>query len=385
MFVFFHGGRFTIPGPNSPFYNGKNFANNEDVVVVTVNYRLGIFGFSGAPGIEQNVGLRDQRFAVEWLRTNVAGFGGDPNRIIIFGQSAGGATVDYWAYAYRDDPIVAGIISHSGTALSFIPNSVEYSRSIYNNVSSTLGCENGIDSLSCLRGKSVTEILAASRNVPALLTEALAQVTFHPTVDNMTVFADYAALGLAGAFAKIPYVAGAGDYEAGWYRISAFNANITLSLKQWQLFNQRAFTCPTKYANEFRFKQGVPTWRYRYMGHFDNLRLYDSWGEYPDSGAYHGVDMSELFGTAQDVTGEASTQEQGEVSKYMQRAWAAFGRDPEKGLEKLGWPGYNTDGETLVALAFGEGSVYKFLDPARYGEPCPPAQCNDPRPGRGAF
>lgn len=95
--------------------------------------------------------------------------------------------------------------------------------------------------------------------------------------------------------------------------------------------------------------------------------------------------MSELFGTAQDVTGEASTQEQGEVSKYMQRAWAAFGRDPEKGLEKLGWPGYNIDEETLVALAFGEGSVYKFLDPARYDEPCPPAQSNDPRPGRGAF
>lgn len=324
MFVFFHGGRFTIPGPNSPFYNGKNFANNEDVVVVTVNYRLGIFGFSGAPGIEQNVGLRDQRFAVEWLRTNVAGFGGDPNRIIIFGQSAGGAAVDYWAYAYRDDPIVAGIISHSGTALSFIPNRVEYSRSIYNNVSSTLGCGNGIDSLSCLRGKSVTEILAASRNVPELPTEALAQATFHPTVDNMTVFADYAALGLAGAFAKIPYVAGAGDYEAGWYRISAFNANITLSLKQWQLFNQRAFTCSTKYANEFRFKQGVPTWRHRYMGDFDDLRLYDSWGEYPDSGSYHGVDMSELFGTAQDVTGEASAQEQGEVSKYMQRSLGCF-------------------------------------------------------------
>lgn len=183
-----------------------------------------------------------------------------------------------------------------------------------------------------LRGKSVTEILAASRNVPALPTEALAQATFHPTVDNMAVFADYAALGLAGALPKIPYVAGAGDYEAGWYRISAFNANITLSLKQWQLFNQRAFTCPTKYANEFLFKQGVPTWRYRYMGDFDNLRLYDSWGEYPDSGAYHGVDMSELFGTAQDVTGEASTQEQGEVSKYMQRAWAAFGKIRRRAL-----------------------------------------------------
>lgn len=206
-------------------------------MVVTINYRLGIFGFSGAPEIEQNTGLRDQRSAVEWLRDNVAGFGGDPSRIIIFGQSAGGAAVDYWPYAYQKDPIVAGIISHSGTALSFIPNTVEYSRSIYNNVSATVGCGNGTNSLSCLRSKNVTEILAAARNVPALPTQALAQATFHPTVDNITVFSDYASLGNAGAFARIPYLAGNDNYEAGFYRISAFNANITLSPDKWDLFN----------------------------------------------------------------------------------------------------------------------------------------------------
>ena len=147
VFAFFHGGRFTIPGPHSPFYNGQYLADNEDVVVVTINYRLGIFGFSGAPGIEQNAGLRDQRSAIEWLRDNVAGFGGDPSRIIIFGQSAGGASVDYWAYSYEKEPVVAGIISHSGTALSFIPNTPEYSRSIYNNVTSTLGCNNTTDTV----------------------------------------------------------------------------------------------------------------------------------------------------------------------------------------------------------------------------------------------
>ena len=125
-------------------------------------------------------------------------FGDDPRRIIIFGQSAGGSAVDYWSYAYQKDPVVAGIISQSGTALSFIPNTIEYSRSIYNNVTNIVGCGNITDSLSCLRSKNVTEILPAARNVPALPTQALAQATFHPTVNNITVFADYAALGSTG-------------------------------------------------------------------------------------------------------------------------------------------------------------------------------------------
>lgn len=201
----------------------------------------------------------------------------------------------------------------------------------------------------------------------------------------MTVFADYVTLSAAGSFAKIPYLAGAGDYEAGWYRISAFNANVSLSPERWELFNQRAFTCPTKYANDFRVAHGVPTWRYRYMADFDNLRLYNSWGEYSNSGSYHGADMSELFGTAKDVTGQPSSAMQENVSRYMQRAWAAFGRNPEKGLEEFGWPRYDPNGETLVALAFDQTSVCKVLQPSIYDEPCPSVERHDPKPGRGAF
>jgi carboxylesterase type B len=377
--------KLTIRRPHSPFYSGQYLADNEDVVVVTVNYRLGIFGFSGAPGIEQNTGLRDQRSAVEWVKDNILGFGGDPDRIIIFGQSAGGAAVDYWAYAYQHDPIVAGMISHSGTALSYTPNTPEYSQSIYHNVSTTLGCTKDQNTLSCLRRKNVTDILSAARDVPALPTQALAQATFHPTADNITVFADYAALGAAGSFAKIPYLAGAGDYEAGFYRVSAFGANVSLSPERWELFNERAFTCPTKYANGFRVTHGVPTWRYRYMGDFDNTRLYDSWGDYPNSGSYHGSDLTALLGTAEDVTGESNSEEQQRFSRYMQGAWAAFGRDPVRGLELYGWPSYPSNTSSLILLSNGNQAEPEFVTSGLYGESCPPVSENDPRPGRGAF
>lgn len=395
VFVFFHGGRYTIPGPHSPFYDGQYLASAQDVVIVTVNYRLGIFGFSGAPGLTQNAGLLDQRSAVEWVRDNIAGFGGDPDRIIIFGQSAGGSSVDYWAYAYQDDPIVAGHISHSGTAFSYVPNNMTYAQSLWYNVSGTLGCgdNNATDRtavVTCVRAKSVSSVLAAAKIAPALPSQALSQATFHPTVDNVTVFSleEYTARSQAGIFAKIPYLAGNADYEAGSYRVSAYAANRTLTPAQWDLYNQRAFTCPTKYATEARVNATVPTWRYRYNGDWDNLRLYPAYDGYPDSGAYHGSDLDQLFGTAYDVTGENSTEPELATSAYIQGAWAAFGRDPTSGLDSYGWPQYEVDGSnssSLVLLGDQNSAAPVFVDPQVYDSVCPSVQDNDPLPGRGAF
>jgi carboxylesterase type B len=167
---------------------------------------LNIFGFSGAPGLTQNVGLLDQRMAIEWVHSNIAGFGGDPARITIFGQSAGGASVDYYSYIWTDKPLVRGLISHSGTALSFKPNTAEESASYFYHVSNTLGCGNSTVPISsvvqCMRQQSFQAILAAVRRVPFAPSPALPQPQFHPTVDGVTVFADYAARSTQGKFIK---------------------------------------------------------------------------------------------------------------------------------------------------------------------------------------
>lgn len=186
------------------------------------SYRLGIFGFSGAPGIEANAALRDHRTAVEWVRDNIAAFGGDPSRVVLFGQSAGGASVDYWSFAWHNDPIISGLIPMSGTSLSFLPNTREYSELLWYNVSQAIGCGGpGDDSarvVSCVRSTNVSTLLAAAARVPQLPTLALAQATFHPTVDNKTVFGDYDQLSASGAFAKVPLLVGNADHEDGWYR-----------------------------------------------------------------------------------------------------------------------------------------------------------------------
>ncbi|KAF2196976.1 cholinesterase precursor [Delitschia confertaspora ATCC 74209] len=389
VLVYFHGGRFTIPGPHSSFYDGQYLADAEDVVVVTVNYRLGIFGFSGAPGIQQNAALLDQRSAVEWVHDNIIAFGGDPKRIVIFGQSAGGASVDYFSFAYKSEPIVSGLIAHSGTSLSFNPNTPEYAQKLWYNVTKTIGCgsagDNAATVLECMRNAPLSAVLAAASKVPALPTVALAQATFHPTVDNVTVFGNYEELTKSGAFAKIPMLAGNTDFEAGWYKLSAYSAKINLSEAQWDLFVERGFTCPNKYSTKARVDAGVPTWRYRYHGDWDNLRLYDSEAGLGSrgSGAYHGSELGMVFGTAQDISGQQNIAEEEATSRYMMGAWAAFARDSRKGLTEYGWPAYSEDTDSLVRLGYNNKAALNVVSPTVYDKACP--QNNDPLPGQGGF
>ena len=91
VMVWLYGGAFAFGTSNTPFYDGNNFARDQNVTLVTINYRTTIFGFpSGAPVslFERNLGLSDQRLAVEWVYNNIREFGGDPEKITLFGESA---------------------------------------------------------------------------------------------------------------------------------------------------------------------------------------------------------------------------------------------------------------------------------------------------------
>ena len=206
VLLWIHGGRFTLGDTNTPFYQGQYLVDAEEIIFVSINYRLNIFGFSGAPGVDANPGLQDQRMAVEWVRDNIAGFGGDPERITIMGQSAGGSTVDYYSYAYANDPIVAGLISMSGTALSFVPNTPDFSQQSFLTAAKSIGCIGTNDEVvTCMRSADFRKVLNSTANVKPLPTKALFQPVFHPTVDNKTVFTyqDYKTKGQAGEFAHV--------------------------------------------------------------------------------------------------------------------------------------------------------------------------------------
>lgn len=116
VLVWIYGGGFKFGNAGQPIYDGSHFAALEDVIVVSINYRTNVFGFPLAPDItnltERNLGLLDQRTALYWVQNNIEEFGGDPDRVTIFGQSAGGYSVDVLLTALWPDgpPFQAGIM-----------------------------------------------------------------------------------------------------------------------------------------------------------------------------------------------------------------------------------------------------------------------------------
>ncbi|TGO29535.1 hypothetical protein BPAE_0014g00870 [Botrytis paeoniae] len=142
VLVWFPGGGFVAGSPHSSGYDGQRFADKEDVVIVSVSYRLNIFGFSGNPMGDNNLGFLDQLAAVQWVHDNIEHFGGDPARITIFGESAGGASVDLYSYAFVSNPLVAGFVAQSGTTQLEPPINTSSSADLWVSASSALGCGN---------------------------------------------------------------------------------------------------------------------------------------------------------------------------------------------------------------------------------------------------
>ncbi|MCB5164212.1 carboxylesterase family protein [Streptomyces bambusae] len=113
VMVWIHGGAFTRGSSAVPVYNGRAFAR-DGVVLVTVNYRLGVEGFGVFPDAPQNRGLRDQIAALEWVRDNIAAFGGDPARVTLFGESAGAISIGALLAAPRARGLYARAVLQSG-------------------------------------------------------------------------------------------------------------------------------------------------------------------------------------------------------------------------------------------------------------------------------
>ncbi|XP_021487314.1 acylcarnitine hydrolase-like isoform X2 [Meriones unguiculatus] len=193
VMVWIHGGALAVG--MASMYDGSTLAATEGVVVVTIQYRLGVPGFfsTGDQHARGNWGFLDQVAALRWVQQNIAHFGGNPDRVTIFGESAGGVSVSSHVVSPRSQGLFHGAIMESGVAL--LPGMVSnFSEDVYQMVASLSGCE-AMDSkglVRCLRGKSEAEILVINKDlmmIPAVVDgeflprhpqELLASVDFHP-------------------------------------------------------------------------------------------------------------------------------------------------------------------------------------------------------------
>lgn len=261
MLVWIYGGAFRIGTTNTIIYDGTQFAANNDVVLVTINYRINVFGFPNSPAVKQeNLGLLDQRTALEWIRSNIRHFGGDPEKIVIFGESAGAASVDIHSYAWAKDPIVKGLIEQSGTvAIPMQAASDNYYS--WGNLTEKVGCSSQIEEekLACMRAKPWADLIKGQVDLESCTTPGLAN--FGPRVDGKVLFSpqEYERRGKLGLFARLPLLIGINDKEIG-VNMSLVNPQCIspppagMTPEQFaEMASAVTFNCPAKDAALYRY------------------------------------------------------------------------------------------------------------------------------------
>jgi len=366
-----HGGGLVVG--ESDGYDPSNLVAH-DVVVVTINYRLGELGFLAHPalaaespsGAAGNYGLMDQQAALGWVQRNIRAFGGDPGNVTIFGESAGGLSV----HSQLASPLAAGLfhkaIVESG-AYSLAQSPLAAAEATGTAFAASVGCADPATAATCLRALSVETILS------------------HQTAGTMTPNLDGALLPRtvrsafsSGQFNRVPVIEGSNHDEwrlfvaqteattgtpltaAGYFAAIAATLQVPLptatfigtaiyplaaypspSVALAAVATDVVFSCNARLSARF-LSQYVPTYQYEFNDP-DAPMLFIPPVSFP-TGAYHGSELQYIFTLSQTpVPNPGLTAPQAQLSAVMVGYWTQFARsgDPNSAGAPA-WPLYGT-------------------------------------------
>ncbi|MFO1477123.1 MAG: carboxylesterase family protein [Verrucomicrobiota bacterium] len=394
VMVWIYGGGFVAGASSEGRQDGGNLCKH-GVIVVSMNYRLGVFGFLAHPELTEesphhasgNYGLLDQVAALEWVHTNIAAFGGDPNNVTIFGESAGSYSVS----ALVASPLAAGLfqkaIGESGALFSFNSRTKsladsektgqEFARSLV-----------GTNSIDALRALPADQVLQAAAKQPSR--------SFGANIDGWFLPADCRAIYAAGRQNRVPLIAGwnrdEGNYRSFFGDRTATRSNYvaaadtrfgTNALAFLEVYAASTDAEAKRAAQDFsgdqfigygtwkwlelQMKSGVPVYRYQ----FDQaLPLPSDAPAGAEPSAPHAGEIEYVF----QMLGTKNLPWRAEdraVSDLMAAYWSNFAKtgDPNgAGLPK--WPRYDSqDGYPVLHLAAKPEAApdkhrarYEFLD-----------------------
>ncbi|MGI8402364.1 MAG: carboxylesterase/lipase family protein [Gemmatimonadaceae bacterium] len=350
VMVWIHGGGFWAGFGGEERHNGARLAQ-KGAVVVTVNYRLGAFGFLAHPALAAesphhaagNYGLLDQIAALEWVKRNIARFGGDPSRVTIFGESAGGMSVgSLIASPLAKDLFQRGILE-SGTGVNIGVDARDTAQRIAMRFADSLHVSGtGADAARRLRAVSADTLLAESLRLGPSY-----QPAFWPVVDGWVLPRAVDSALLNGEANIVPIIAGSNRDEGD----------------EWMGAPSRSFA-------RFLSARGAPAYVYIFS------RVGDDSANRA-RGAYHSAEITFVFGRAHPLQSSAgSTPYDSTVAEAMSDYWVAFATSgnpngPPTAGKWPAWPRYNAATDALLEIGpeiaprtMFRRAVYDSLDAA---------------------
>jgi len=367
-----HGGGYSGGASSEPRHNG-DFLPLKEIVLVTINYRLGVFGFlalselAAEPGgFTGNYGLMDMVAALEWVKKNIADFGGDASSVTIFGESAGSFAVSTLMAAPSAQGVFHRAIGESGGALNsgVLPVS---SIAIVGPRDAAWAKEAGANTIAELRAMRTDEILAAAAKQDA--------PRFGPVVDGKFLSRPILDVYRAGKQAKVPLLAGF-NRDEGFFSFSDMTAEkwTAMAVQRYadradtflQLYPGSTDAAAARSAADFGGDQFIAysTWNWLEMDRkTGNKNIYRYELDlaappskfHPGSYAFHSDDIEYVFGTLDTRPGAVWRPEDYTLSDQMMSYWTNFAKtgDPNgvdgKGDKLPEWPKYG-EGDPVLHL-----------------------------------
>jgi para-nitrobenzyl esterase len=319
------------------------------VIVVTLNYRLGDFGFFAHPELkgETNFGLADQIAVLRWVKQNIAGFGGDPQNVTIFGESAGGSSVNYLMISPEARGLFHKAMAESGGAQAH-PQTVRELEQECAGRAKQWGAAN----------------LAALRALPAETIEAtprrLALGAVGPVVDGKYVRESIIDTFAAGKEAPVPFLLGANSFEASLMSLFGINADNLLAqsgamrdkVRQFYgddphkaaqgLFTDAVFLAPARYLAVQMEKVKQPAYLYFFSYVAERRRA-------QAPGTQHGGEIPFVFDHFPAIMKPFVTPADRQMADTVSSAWVQFaktGNPNRAGLPE--WPAYSAATDRLL-------------------------------------
>ncbi|MGD0857174.1 MAG: carboxylesterase/lipase family protein [Dehalococcoidia bacterium] len=382
VMVWIHGGSFITGTGSSKMYDGMNLAK-QNVIVVTINYRLGPFGFLSHPllskesqhGVSGNYGLLDQIAALNWVKKNIKAFGGKPDRITVWGESAGAASVCDLMVSPLAHGLFQRAIAESGSFSDAFPQNrddmVDKAEKTGQQVAAALGCDKADNVLAAMRLKSADEVMAAAFTDY----DPNQSVKFRPVVDGWVIPDNPWSLFTAGKQEKVPLLIGTNadegtifvipdpkvakmseqdyrDYVTSVYGdhasdvIAAFPAvsKADVPIAMSKLRTVLAMSAGALHAADTTVINKSRVFQYQFTRIPDTpLKMF---------GAFHGLEIFYVFGNLKaDKVSIPDDKIDTELSQAMTKYWCNFAKTGDPNDPKLPkWPAYSVDKRQYLEL-----------------------------------